>query len=134
MSDTAEYWWDVKSKGFGYSGKNFRHNPNHKCSHYNPSSGNTETTIYLNDINCYECLKNIKNGIASTEGLKEGDSPEDFYMSKRQKKAYNKQKAFNETYGLCKCGSSMQIRTNKSNNQSFLGCIQYPKCKYTKSL
>jgi ssDNA-binding Zn-finger/Zn-ribbon topoisomerase 1 len=30
------------------------------------------------------------------------------------------------------CGSKMISRLNKSNNQRFWGCSQYPKCKGTR--
>ena len=76
LSDTAEYWW--KEPRFGYSGKDFKHNPNHRCSHYKPSSGNTDTTIYIGDINCYECIENLNNGTASKDGLKDVNAPETF--------------------------------------------------------
>lgn len=132
LSDTAEYWWDVKSHHL-YTGRHFLHNPNHKCSHYNPSSGNIATTIYIDDINCFECLENIKNGLASTEGLKEGKAPETFYMTKKGKKAYNKQKAIDDKYGKCSCGCSWVIRINNRNKSEFLGCSNYPTCKNTKS-
>lgn len=132
MSDTAEYWW--KEPRFGYAGRNFKHNPNHKCEHYNPSSGNTDTTKYIGDINCFECIKNLESGIASKDGLIEGNAPETYYMSHSQRKKHNAQKRFNEQYGKCPCGCNWQIRKNRSNNQEFLGCINYPTCKNTKAM
>lgn len=134
LTDTTEYWWDIKYNYKEYNGRQFRHNPHHKCNHYNPSSGNTNTTIYIGDINCFKCIENLNNGIASKEGLIEGNAPETFYMSNKEKKLFNKRKLFNEKYGVCSCGSSFQIRKNKSNGKEFLGCINYPKCKNTKSI
>jgi hypothetical protein len=32
----------------------------------------------------------------------------------------------------CKCGSVLVVRKNKTTK--FLGCSEYPKCKFTKSL
>lgn len=130
LSDTAEYWW--KHVKIPYSGKNFKHHPTHKCSHYNPSTGNTSTTPYLEDINCYECIEYINN--TSTEGLILGPSPEDYYMSKKEKKLFRQQKAFEMMYGKCSCGSRWQIRRNSKTGKEFLGCLQYPKCKNTKSI
>ena len=76
----------------------------------------------------------MKNGIASKEGLKEGPAPETFYMSKRGAKQFKKAKAFNELHGKCSCGCPWTIRKNRSSNQEFLGCSNYPKCKNTKSI
>lgn len=132
LSDTAEYWW--KYPRMPYSGRTFKHNPNHKCSHYNPSSGNTNTTIYIGDINCFKCIQNMENDATLKDGLKEGNAPETFYMSKREKKAFYAQKRFNEEHGVCSCGSIWQPRINKATGQMFLGCSDYPKCKKTKSL
>lgn len=129
LSDTAEYWW--REPRMPYGGKEFKHHPTHRCSHYNPSSGNTATTPYVKDINCYECIEYIKN---NKEGLIEGDVPEDYYLSKKEKKEWRKQKAFNELHGKCPCGSIWTIRVNRTNNTQFLGCLQYPKCKNTKSI
>lgn len=132
LSDMAEAWW--REPHMTYMGKEFKHNPNHKCSHYNPSSGNVDTTIYIGDINCYECIENLNSGTASNEGLKDGNAPETFYMSKREKKNFNAQKRFNEQHGKCSCGCNWQIRKNRNNGQEFLGCINYPTCKNTKSI
>lgn len=133
MTDTAEYWNDIKSKR-PYLGKDFRHNANHKCSHYSKATGNTAETIYIEDINCHECLYNLNEGISTKEGLKEGKAPETYYMSDSAKKAFNKRKAFNNEHGVCDCGHDFVIRTNKSNGEKFLGCSNYPKCKKTKQL
>lgn len=131
LSDTAEYWWDVKNRT-PYSGKNFRHHTNYACSHINHITGNTATTPYIEDINCYECIEEIKRG--NKEGLIEGKAPEDYYLSNAGKKAYRKQKAFNDKYGLCPCGSIWAIRKNSKTGNEFLGCLQYPKCKNTKPI
>ena len=128
----AEYWW--REPRAIYGGPTFRHNPNHKCSHYNPASGNTETTIYIGDINCYECIKNIELATASIEGLKEGNAPETFYMSKKERKRFNAQKRFNEEHGICTCGCNWVVRKNSKTNLEFLGCSNYPNCTNTKAI
>lgn len=131
LSDTAEYWQDVKNKR-PYNGRHFRHHPNYSCSHINAMTGNTSTTPYIEDINCFECIEEIKRG--NIDGLIEGKAPEDYYLSNSGKKAYRKQKAFDDKHGLCPCGSRLTIRKNRKNNTDFLGCLQYPKCKNTKPL
>lgn len=133
LPDTAEYWWGIKDHRI-YTGKQFKHNPNHKCSHFNPASGNVDTTPYIDDINCFECIENLKSGLASKEGLREGKAPETFYMSKREKKAFNKKQEFIKKYGICPCGCNWMIRVNTKTKQEFLGCVNYPTCKNTKTI
>ena len=54
LSDTAEYWNDVKANR-GYSGKNFfLHAKGCQCGHFHVME-----TRYLNEIDCYACLKII---------------------------------------------------------------------------
>lgn len=130
MSDTAEYWEDVKKKRPKPS-ITYYHIPNGVCSHYNKASGNTLTTPYIGDINCRECMLKIKNGY--TENLIEGKAPETFYMSRRVRKAFNAAKIFNEKHGKCSCGSHWAIRRRKSDGKEFLGCSNYPHCNNTKT-
>lgn len=134
LSDTAEYWWDVK--GYNrkpYNGKTFRHIPNSTCGHIKPQTGNTSITPYIGDINCFACIELLKNGYDRT-GLIEGNAPATYYMSIKERKRYNKQQAFNLQHGLCECGSIMCIRQNKTTKEEFLGCIRYPLCKKTKPI
>ncbi len=135
LPDSAEYWWDVKSRR-PYSGRHFRHHPNYKCSHIRPETGNTDTTPYIEDINCFECFEQIKNG--NIEGLLEGKAPPEFYMTKTAAKKYKKEKKsaaeFKDKYGACPCGRSWRIRKNMSTGVEFLGCSNYPTCKNTKSI
>lgn len=133
LSDTAEYWWKDHTY-YGYSGPTFYHHPNKLYSHYNPQSGNIKTTPYVNDINCHECKSKIESGEFSKDELRLEDSPETFYMSNSEKKRFNKQKRFEEQYGRCQCGCSWQIRRNNVTQKEFLGCLNYPNCKKTKSI
>ena len=128
MSDTAEYWFNKNSKPI-YMGPAFYHIPNEKidCGHRKH-----HTTPYINDINCHACKKLISEGYK--EGLIEGDSPETYYMSIKEKKNHNRQKRFNELHGKCECGSIWVIRKNSKTNTEFLACLQYPKCRKTKSI
>ena len=135
LPDGAEYWWDVKNRRT-YTGRLFRHHPNYKCSHIRPETGNTCTTPYIDDINCFECIEQIKNG--NVVGLIAGKAPETFYMSKTAAKKHRKQKnmdaAFKEKYGVCPCGRSWRIRKNTHTGQEFLGCANFPTCRNTKSI
>lgn len=124
MSDTAEYWEDVK-RNYPYTGTQFTHIPNSPCGHINVYSGNTNTSEYLNDINCYACLKLIKQN-GNIYGLKEG-------ISKRQQSIIDKEK-HRFRFGKCSCGSPLVKRVNKQTGNQFLGCLNYPKCKETQVL
>lgn len=123
LSDTAEYWW--REPKMPYSGMHFVHIPNSTCGHIRKETGNTDTSEYLNDINCFACLELIKQN-GNIYNLKEG-------LSKREQSKIDKEK-HRFRFGKCTCGSPMQERRNKITGQKFLGCIQYPRCKNTKSL
>ena len=123
LSDMAEAWW--REPRMPYMGRDFIHIIDSTCGHINPQTGNTDTSEYLNDINCFACLKLIeKNG--NIYNLKEG-------ISKRQQSAIDKEK-HRFRFGKCECGSPMCVRLNKISGIKFLGCLQYPKCKKTKTL
>jgi len=67
LSDTAEYWQDVKRyhRNYPYMGPNFYHIPNANCGHRH-----LYLAEKLGDVNCYACLKLIKQGY--DHGLPEG--------------------------------------------------------------
>ena len=128
LTDTAEYWQDVK-KNYPYVGPNFHHIPNADCGHRHLFEAKR-----LGNVNCYACLELIKNGYA--HGLEEGE-----YMTKGEKKRKNakdrvKQKILEteKQYGKCVCSGRWVTRQNKSTQESFLGCSNYPKCKCTKKI
>lgn len=124
MSDTAEYWWGIRNK-MPYCGIDFTHIPNSNCGHIKPYTGNTMTSEYINDINCFACLKLIEEN-KNTYKLKEG-------ISRIQQKQIDREK-HRYRFGKCECGSPLCERTNKNTNQIFLGCLNYPICvkTYTK--
>ena len=80
LSDTAEYWNDVKKQKLYEGYKCFTHLKNIDCGH----NHKIESDEY-DDIDCYACKKiidtdvELKNRLISNNG-------------KRQKKAYNKRK------------------------------------------
>lgn len=125
LSDTAEYWFNKNN--FHYP-NNFRHGKGIVCGH----NHNIMDTEYIEDVECRACVKIIKEGNA--KWMLEGKAPEMYYMSNSEKKRYKKQKAFNEKHGKCSCGSIWIIRHNSKTKNDFLGCLQYPKCKNTKSI
>ncbi len=125
LPDTAEYWWDAHKN---YGGNMFRHAKGVECGH----NHNIMDTIYIEDVECRACIKIITED--KPEGLLLGKAPETYYMSHKEKKDRNKKKKFIEQYGICPCGCNWQIRKNKTSRQEFLGCVNYPKCKNTKSI
>lgn len=124
LSDTAEYWFDVKNR-MPYNGRHFTHIPNSTCGHIKRETGNTDVSEYINDINCFACLKLIEQN-GNVYGLKNG-------ISKRQQREIDKEK-HRFRFGKCDCGSPMTIRRNRTDNKEFLGCLSYPKCKKTKNI
>lgn len=130
LSDTAEYWQDVKSYR-GYFPNGFRHAKGLNCGH----NHNVETE-YFKDVDCHSCKKIINKN--RPENLLDGDAPEFYYLSKtyakKMRRAKKEREEFNNENGICECGSDWKIRFNRIKNQHFLGCSDYPKCKKTKSI
>ena len=123
MSDTAEYWADVKSSNHIYMGIDFTHIPNSNCGHFR--KGNSDSSKYLNDINCFACLELIKQN-GNIYGLKEG-------TSKREQSKIDKEK-YRFRFGKCECGQPLRERINSITKAKFLGCFNYPECKKTYSI
>lgn len=123
LPDGAEYWW--REPRMPYGGKQFTHIPNSECGHICVATGNTDTSEYLNDVNCYACLELIKKN-GNIYNLKEG-------TSKREQSKIDKEK-HRFRFGKCDCGSPMCERNNAKTGQKFLGCTSYPTCKKTKSI
>jgi hypothetical protein len=123
LSDMAEYWW--RERRFPYSRKTFIHIPNSPCGHIKHSTGNTLTSKYLNDINCYACLKLIEEN-GNIYNLKEG-------LSRRQQGEIDREK-HKFRFGKCECGSPMCERINSKTKEKFLGCTNYPVCKKTRTI
>lgn len=109
MTDTAEYWWDVKRQ---VNKKVFIHIKGFDCGHFH-----VRETNKLTQVNCYACLQEIKNNKHLTRQL---DNQKAQIEANRFK------------YGKCDCGKPMCVRINKTSKETFLGCTNYPKCKNTK--
>lgn len=119
LSDTAEYLQDVKAKSSRIPQVTFVHIANANCGHYKPHTGNTKTSKYIGDINCYAC-KAILAKKGNVFGLIAGRE--------------NKSTQHHASKIKCSCGAEMVMRRNKSTGEKFYGCSQYPKCKKTKSI
>ena len=126
LTDTAEYWWDVKTHRT-YTGREFYHIPNADCGHRHFHEAKR-----IGDVNCFACLKLIEQGYV--HGLPEGKTD---FRSKGQKKR-DKQAELNkverEKHGRCGCGGLFIKRYNKERHVYFLGCSNYPHCVCTKSM
>ncbi len=121
LPDTAEYWNDVK-RNYPYVGPDFYHIPNIDCGHRHLFEAKL-----LGDVNCYSCLKLIKEGVE--HNLNEGKT-----LTKKEKKYLRYIEEQEKLYGRCSCGELRTIRVNKVKDIKFLGCTNYPKCKITSSL
>ena len=126
LTDTAEYWQDVK-RNYPYVGPQFYHIPNADCGHRHLNEAKK-----LGDVNCRSCLKLIKDGY--DHKLEDGKTD---FKSKGQKKrdrAIKRQLEEIEKLGKCSCGCHRVKRLNKLSGTYFLGCSQYPKCKITSPI
>lgn len=128
MSDTAEYWFDVKNRR-PYNGPDYYHIPGFECGHRHLYEAK-----YVSDVNCKQCKAAIAKG--HPHGLKSDEQKEIDQANRERSKRLNLIKGWKQKYPHnpdCSCGFVMLERTNKSNGQTFYGCSQYPKCKNTKS-
>lgn len=111
MSDTAEYWWDVKKRVSRTPA--FTHIKGYNCGHFH-----VHETKNIKHVDCHACIKMIKS------------NPE---LSSKLDQLLKQEEDHKFRFGKCECGSPMRKRKNKATNQVFLGCTEYPKCKKTKS-
>lgn len=118
MSDTAEYWRDIKSNS-SYLGPDYFHIPDAKCGYRH-----LFVAKKLGDVNCKGCLKLIAEGYVP-------NLPEGKTLSKAEKISL----AQRALYGTCKfCGSILVLRYNPAKGKQFLGCSQFPRCNHTEPL
>jgi ssDNA-binding Zn-finger/Zn-ribbon topoisomerase 1 len=129
LSDTAEYWNDVK--GFKpympYVGKQYYHIPNAECGrkHWNEAKA-------IDDVNCTDCLKLIQEGYE--HNLPQGKTDFRSNSQKRREAKIEAQRLKAEKLGKCQCGCQRVERVNKQSGTKFLGCSNYPKCNITSSI
>ena len=130
LSDTAEYWWDIKNKQYKHT---FTHIKGIDCGHYH-----VYETEVLDNIDCYACKKLISDDLELKERLR---IINDEFLLKEEKKKLNKLKQAKENSvrknrknPICSCGYVFVKRTNHKNRNEFWGCFNYPSCKNTKSI
>lgn len=129
LSDTAEYWQDVKAS-FGRTKHKFTHVPNFDCGHFH-----IRDAQYINEVDCYACKKALEEGLEHS--LKSEQQFKDKIENRRQQKANKqKKKAIKKLPNnpICSCGFVMIKRSNSTSHAKFWGCSQYPICKQTKSI
>lgn len=115
LSDTAEYWNDVKSS-FGRFKPIYTHAKNCQCGHYHVA----ETKMYR-EVDCNAC----KKVIAEMGNI--------FELNMKTKKEADELVRLDRIKRKCECGGHFHDRVNKSSGEKFFGCNRYPKCKKTKS-
>lgn len=128
LPDSAEYWWDVKASKPYRGIVQFYHIPNAECGHHHYNDAQK-----IDDVNCHACLKLIKEGYE--HNLPDGKTD---FRSKGQKKRdrqHELAKIEHEKYGKCgHCDGFLKSRFNSVRKTFFLGCENFPKCKFTKQL
>ena len=116
MSDTAEYWSDVKSRPYSKPKKVFTHLKSLECGHFHVISSKK-----IGQVDCYACLALIE----STPSLK-------LRMDQNKKSVELRNQKVQKI--TCTCGKRMVIRENKISKVKFLGCSGFPSCTQTKAL
>ncbi len=127
LSDTAEYWWDVKRP---YMGPEYYHIPGFECGrkHWNEAK-------YIHQVNCTECKEAIKSGYNHNLKTKEQYEADIAKQElERRDKAIKKWIRAHPSNPMCPCGFIFVKRSNRSTREQFWGCCQYPRCKNTKQI
>lgn len=130
LSDTAEYWWDIKNKPYKHT---FTHIKGVDCGHYHVCE-----TKLMDSIDCYACLELIKNDPQIKELVETANANE---LLQRKNNEENKKKQYRDKLlrkhrnnPKCSCGFPFVKRVNHKSRNNFWGCSNYPKCKQTKSI
>lgn len=127
LPDSAEYWQDVKASRPYRGYVPIYHIPGLNCGH-----SHRHNAILLGDVTCRSCLKKIAEGYQ--HGLSDGKTD---FRSKGEKKRERKRelaKIEHEKYGKCgHCNGFLKLRLNSIKKTFFLGCENFPKCKYTRT-
>lgn len=129
LSDTAEYWSDVKNRK-PYNGPDYYHIPNYDCGHKHYFEAK-----FIDEVNCSECKKalieGLKHNLKSVEQHKAHDANLEL---QRKNNAKHKWKQKYPNSPICECGFPMLERTNKNKGTKFYGCSQFPNCTNTQSI
>ena len=104
LTDTTEYWWDVKRK---VNNKVFTHKQGLNCGHFHVSESKK-----IKYIDCHACIKILKETIHNYDDI---INPKPLYEN-------------------CICGNKRIKRINKTTKEEFLGCNNWPKCKITSKI
>lgn len=129
LSDTAEYWRDVKSRRFK---RVFTHIPEIDCGHFHVNESSD-----IDCIDCYACKEILKKDEilqALLEVAQEKVEAKQKIKAEQKQKHHKERLAKSAKHGLCTCGFPFEKRLNAQTKKSFLGCKNYPKCKNTKSI
>ena len=118
LSDTAEYWWDVKAH-YNRNVPNYYHIPGYKCGHHHYFEAK-----YVDEVNCKACKKALEEGIQHT--LKSEEEHNKIWDGWWKKYPTNPE--------CPKCGFPLIKRVNKITKKEFWGCCQFPNCKSTKEI
>lgn len=128
MSDTAEYWADVKRPRPIVP--DYYHIPNYDCGHKHYYEAE-----FIDDVNCGACKKALKEGIE--HNLKSVEEHKKHNANLELQRINNCKHKWKQKYPdnpICTCGFPMLERTNKTKGTKFYGCSQFPICKNTSPL
>lgn len=123
LSDTAEYWNDIKSSSN-------RYHPTHasvaRCHLSNGTVSNNP-----DDVDCWYCKKLMTDEVKA-EMLKKHEN--NLRNRARSEKHKQEKKAKKLGQGICTCGKAMIKRQNSKDKTYFKGCTNYPICKHTEPI
>lgn len=122
MTDTAEYWNDIKASFNNIPKHKFTHAKGFDCGHFHVYESKN-----IDQIDCYACIEKMPSELKS-EFILHTKNKE----NQRIEKIKNKWLEKYPNNPVCECGFVMLKRSGK--NGEFFGCSQYPKCKCTKSI
>lgn len=127
LSDTAEYWNDIRNSSN-------RYHPTHASVNTCHLQGGTISNV-PDQIDCYYCKKLMTAESLETMAKLETNHLRNRETAARQKRSKIKKKWLNKYphNQVCVCGFPMLERTNTKDGSNFLGCCQYPKCKHTQN-
>jgi len=130
MSDTAEYWFDIKNRHV-YTGPDYYHIPDFDCGHKHWFEAK-----FIDEVNCNSCKKALQDGLE--HNLKSVEDHKRHDANKLLQRANNIKNKWKQKYpnnpDCPSCGFVMIEKVNKSNGNKFWGCCQFPNCKKTLNL
>lgn len=125
ISDTAEYWHDVKRKT--NNRLPYVHVKDYDCGHFHVIDSRN-----LFEVDCPACRRHIDNCLELVSAEKQ--QKHDYEQNKINKAKKKWKQSYPSNPECPKCGFVMIKRINHKSGLKFFGCCQYPKCDSTMKI